>query len=75
MFVDRQSTYPNRYKITTESGETYYAVLERADVPLVAGTPINAETLNGLRRILEADQYGTEFPANPSVGQFYLLKL
>lgn len=48
MFVDRQSTYPNRYKVTPENGEPYYVVLERADEPLVQGTPLNAEQMNGL---------------------------
>lgn len=48
MFVDRQSTYPNRYKITTEAGVSSYVVLERADEPTVPGTPLNAATLNEL---------------------------
>lgn len=47
-FVDRQSTYPNRCLITPQNGTPYYAVVERADEPIVAGTPLNAETLNGL---------------------------
>jgi hypothetical protein len=29
-------------------GNPYYAVVERADEPIVAGTPLNAETLNGV---------------------------
>lgn len=47
-FTDRQPTYPNRYRVVTESGEAYYVTLERADEPLVPGTPLNAETLNSL---------------------------
>ena len=47
-FVDRKSTYPNRYKITNENGNSDYATLERADEPTVLGTPLNAETLNKL---------------------------
>lgn len=47
-FVDRQSTYPNRYKITREDGTFEYVTLERADEPTVAGTPLNAETFNSL---------------------------
>jgi hypothetical protein len=48
VFVDRQSTYPNRCLITPQNGNPYYAVVERADEPIVAGTPLNAETMNGL---------------------------
>jgi hypothetical protein len=48
VFKDRQSTYPNRYKVTNESGESYYVTLERADEPTVAGTPLNAATLNAV---------------------------
>lgn len=48
VFVDRKSTNPHRYKITLESGETFYAIIERADEPLVEGTPLNAETLNDI---------------------------
>jgi len=48
VFVDRQSTYPNRYKVTPVDGTPYFAVLERADEPVVAGTPLNAETMNAL---------------------------
>lgn len=47
-FKDRQSTYPNRYKITLESGESYYATFERADEPIALGTLLNAETFNSL---------------------------
>jgi hypothetical protein len=48
-FVDRVATKPNRYKVTPENGgEPYYAILERADEPVVEGTPLNAETLNNL---------------------------
>jgi hypothetical protein len=45
-FVDRQSAYPNRYKITKADGSTEYVTLERADEPTVEGTPLNAETFN-----------------------------
>ena len=48
-FVDRKSAKPNRYKVTTESGETFFAVLERADEPIIDGTPLNAETLNAIQ--------------------------
>lgn len=36
---DRQPTRPGRVKITPESGEAYYAVLEMADEPTEVGTP------------------------------------
>ncbi len=48
VFVDRESGYPNRYLITKENGSTEYVVLERADDPIVVGTPLNAETFNAL---------------------------
>lgn len=44
VFVDRESTYPNKYKVTKDDGTTYYVLLERADEPVVSGTPLNAET-------------------------------
>lgn len=39
--VDRVPTYPNRIKITREDGSTEFVTWERADEPLVEGTPIN----------------------------------
>lgn len=48
VFVDRESTYPNKYLVTPESGNSYYVILERADEPVVVGTPLNAETFNNL---------------------------
>lgn len=47
-FVDRQSVYPNRYKITRADGSSEYITLERADEPTVVGTPLNAATFNKL---------------------------
>lgn len=47
-FVDRKSTYPNRYKITRADGSSEYVTLERADSPTVVGTPLNAATFNGM---------------------------
>ena len=46
-FKDRQSKYPNRYKITLENGESFLATFERADEPIEPGTPLNASTFNG----------------------------
>lgn len=48
LFKDRQSTYPNRYKITDANGNSSYVTLERADVPTVEGTVLNAVMLNQL---------------------------
>lgn len=42
---DRVSASPGRVLITPESGEAYYATIERADNPTVEGTPINKNTL------------------------------
>lgn len=47
-FVDREPKYPGRVLITPESGEPFYATMVRADEPTVAGTPVNATTLNRL---------------------------
>ena len=47
-FKDRNPTKPNRFRVLLEDGTYYYAVLERADEPTEIGTPLNAETLNGL---------------------------
>lgn len=53
-FVDRESAYPNRYLVTPDNGSSYYVLLERADEPVTAGTPLNAETFNRLIAELEA---------------------
>ncbi len=52
VFTDRESTYPNRYLITRDNGSTEFVVLERADEPVVVGTPLNAETFNALSEAL-----------------------
>lgn len=58
-FVDRQSKYPGRVKITPEDGGTpYYATLARADEATVAGTPINADTLTQLYESCAPAGYG-----------------
>lgn len=53
-FVDRESTYPNRYLVTPDNGSPYYALLTRADEPVQAGTPLNAETFNQMVSELKA---------------------
>lgn len=53
-FVDRVPTYANRVKITPESGDAYYATMERADSPIENGTPLNAETFNKMQADITA---------------------
>lgn len=42
---DRQSANPGRVKFTLDDGTVMYGVMERADSPSVAGTPLNKNTL------------------------------
>ncbi len=52
-WVDRVATHPGRIKLTPENGDpAFYATMERADDPTVAGTPINAENLNAAQNTL-----------------------
>lgn len=87
-FVDRQSTYPNRYKITHTNGTVEYVVLERADNPTVTGTPLTAATFNqmvgwvGLKNmladgntILSSNQYGDTLPAAGNAGRIFFKKV
>ena len=41
----RQALNPGRIKLTFEDGSTKYAVMERADNPVVEGDPLNPYTL------------------------------
>lgn len=68
VFVDRESAYPNKYLVTPENGSSYYVILERADEPVVVGTPLNAETFNNLIAALKALHVPN--PATAAVGQF-----
>lgn len=54
-FSDRQSTYPNRYKMIAADGRVTYVTLERADEPTVLGTPLNANTFNGWAEEIDAN--------------------
>lgn len=55
VFEDRVATYPNRYKVTPTNGDPeYYVVLERADDPTIAGTPLNSDTFNGILNEIES---------------------
>lgn len=67
-FVDRQSTYPNRYKITRADGSSEYITLERADEPTVVGTPLNAATFNSLFADLGNGGSEDVFVVNLSMG-------
>lgn len=69
-FVDRVSTYPNRYLLTAADGSTSYVVLERADNPLTVGTPLNAETLNQLALKEELENLKAEVAAMKGVNLF-----
>jgi hypothetical protein len=68
IFVDRESAYPNRYRVIPENGNAYYVILERADEPVTPGTPLNAETFNGMRREIDADLAG-KAPAGFGLGE------
>ena len=45
-FKDRVPQKPGRVKITPEEGSAFYATMERADDPIVDGTPLNAKNFN-----------------------------
>lgn len=66
-FVDRQSAYPNRYKITRGDGSIEYVTIERADEPSVAGTILNAETLNKIVNGLNAVDLESLLAAGPMI--------
>lgn len=70
-FIDRVSTYKNRYLVTDESGNTSYVTLERADEPTKEGTPLNAATLNQLAALSDLDKLPNKhlwekYKGNPS---------
>lgn len=60
--VDRVPTYPNRIKITREDGSTEFVTWERADEPLVEGTPINKALFDSI-----AADIGTGLTANKTI--------
>ena len=62
-FVDRESTYPNRYLVTPDNGSAYYALLTRADEPVQPGTPLNADTFNQMMNELKALIVSMTLPA------------
>lgn len=67
---DRVSANPGRVLITPESGDAYYATIERADNPTVVGTPLNKANL--LTDATAAD-YGLTSSATPNT-MFQALK-
>ena len=47
-FIDRKAKYPGRWTMKKSDGTSEVVTLVRNDEPIVEGTPINANTLNGL---------------------------
>lgn len=77
-FEDRVSAYPGRYVMTAEDGTVSYVVLERADEPIVPGTPLNAETFNNMFSelwVLNEDRYGSTLPSTGKKGELFFLKV
>lgn len=62
-WVDRVPTNPNRMKIMPESGSAFYATVERADSPTVAGTPVNAANLNAMQDAVALATHKTVYVA------------
>lgn len=60
--VDRVPTYPNRIKITRQDGSTEFVTWERADEPVVEGTPINKALFDSI-----AADIGTGLSANKTI--------
>lgn len=46
--VDRVPTYPNRIKLIKSNGTSEFVTWERADEPIVEGTPINKELFDSI---------------------------
>jgi hypothetical protein len=66
--VDRESTYPGRYRVIPENGNPYHLILERDDEPVTPGTPLNAETFNGMRDEIDAE-LAKKAPAEFGLGE------
>lgn len=53
-FKDRKARYPNRVKITPESGgEAFFATMVRADEPTEEGTALNAAIFNEMVAMIQ----------------------
>ena len=70
IFVDRESAYPNRYRVIPESGNAYYVILERADEPVTPGTPLNAETFNRMRDEIDMEHAPAGFGLGETNGRY-----
>jgi hypothetical protein len=53
-FKDRVPQKPGRVKITPENGTVFYATMERADEPILEGTPLNARNFNEMLAMIQA---------------------
>lgn len=58
--IDRQSEKPGRVKFTLDDGTVKYGVIERADFPIVIGTPISKATLFNSNN---SARYGCDLPS------------
>lgn len=58
--IDRQSEKPGRVKFTLDDGTVMYGVIERADFPIVIGTPISRATLFNSNN---SARYGCDLPS------------
>lgn len=55
IFEDRVPKKPGRVKITPENGtNAYYATMERADEPIVVGTPLHAGNFNRMIAMIQS---------------------
>lgn len=70
-FKDRVSAYPNRYIMTTENGNMSYVILERADEPIVPGTPLNAETFNDMFGSITPESIGAASSGHTHDSRYY----
>lgn len=70
IFADRESAYPNRYRVIPESGNAYYVILERADEPVTPGTPLNAETFNRMLNEIDAAKAPAGFGLGETNGKY-----
>ena len=54
VFTDRVPKKPGRVRITPENGAAYYATMQRADEPMVEGTPLNAGNFNRMVAMIQS---------------------
>lgn len=54
VFKDRVPQKPGRVKITPENGTPFYAIMERADEPIEAGTPLRAGNFNEMIAMIQS---------------------